>query len=56
MFFAFGGAAIETALSGGLQPRPVRRLALGPDKRPREAPRFALAWIVVFVLATALSC
>lgn len=33
---------------------PVRRLAVGLDQLPHKAPRFALSWIAVFVLATAV--
>jgi manganese transport protein len=52
MFFAFAGAAIETALSAAYNLAQFAGWPWGLDKRPREAPRFALAWIVVFVLAT----
>jgi Mn2+/Fe2+ NRAMP family transporter len=54
MFFAFAGAAIETALSAAYNLAQFAGWPWGLDKRPREAPRFALAWIVVFVLATAV--
>jgi len=37
---------------GGLQPAQFAGWPWGLDKRPRDASRFALAWIAVFVLAT----
>jgi manganese transport protein len=52
MFFAFAGAAIETALSAAYNLAQFAGWPWGLDKRPRDAPRFALSWIVVFVLAT----
>jgi len=52
MFFAFAGAAIETALSAAYNLAQFAGWPWGLDKRPRDASRFALAWIAVFVLAT----
>jgi manganese transport protein len=52
MFFAFAGAAIETGLSAAYNLAQFTGWPWGLDKRPRDAPRFALSWIVVFVLAT----
>ena len=52
MFFAFAGAAIETALSGAYNLAQFAGWPWGLDKRPRDAPRFALSWIAVFALAT----
>jgi manganese transport protein len=54
MFFAFAGAAIETSLSAAYNLAQFAGWPWGLDKRPRTAPRFALSWIVVFVLATAV--
>jgi manganese transport protein len=54
MFFAFGGAAIETALSGAYNLAQFAGWPWGKTKRPRDAARFALAWIAIFVLAAAL--
>jgi len=52
MFFAFAGAAIETALSGAYNLAQFAGWPWGLDKRPRDAPRFAISWVAVFVLAT----
>jgi manganese transport protein len=54
MFFAFGGAAIETALSGAYNLAQFAGWPWGKTKRPRDAARFALGWIAIFVLAAAL--
>jgi Mn2+/Fe2+ NRAMP family transporter len=54
MFFAFAGAAIETSLSAAYNLAQFAGWPWGLDKRPRTAPRFALSWIVVFALATAV--
>ncbi|HSC65413.1 MAG TPA: divalent metal cation transporter [Caldimonas sp.] len=54
MFFAFAGAAIETALSAAYNLAQFAGWPWGLDKRPRDAARFALSWIAVFVLATAV--
>jgi manganese transport protein len=54
MFFAFAGAAIETALSAAYNLAQFAGWPWGLDKRPRTAARFALSWIAVFVLATAV--
>jgi Mn2+/Fe2+ NRAMP family transporter len=52
MFFAFAGAAIETALSGAYNIAQCFGWPWGKYKKPREAGRFTLSWVVVFVLAT----
>jgi Mn2+/Fe2+ NRAMP family transporter len=52
MFFAFAGAAIETALSGAYNLAQFAGWPWGLDKRPRDAARFALSWVAVFALAT----
>jgi manganese transport protein len=52
LFFAFAGAAIETSLSSAYNLAQFAGWPWGLDKRPRSAPRFALSWIMVFVLAT----
>ena len=52
LFFAFAGAAIETSLSSAYNLAQFAGWPWGLDKRPRSAPRFALSWITVFVLAT----
>jgi manganese transport protein len=52
MFFAFAGAAIETGMSGAYNVAHFFGWPWGKFRRPREAPRFVTAWIVIFVLAT----
>lgn len=54
LFFAFAGAAIETALSAAYNLAQFAGWPWGKSKRPREAARFSLAWVVVFVAATAV--
>ena len=54
MFFAFGGAAIETCLSGAYNLAQFAGWPWGKTKRPRDAARFALSWIAIFVLASVL--
>jgi Mn2+/Fe2+ NRAMP family transporter len=51
MFFAFAGAAIETALSGAYNLAHFLGWPWGKAKKPREAGRFSFAWIVIFSLA-----
>ena len=51
MFFAFAGAAIETALSAAYNLAQFFGWPWGKHRAPAQAPRFALCWIVVFVLA-----
>ena len=52
MFFAFAGAAIETALCTAYDVAQFFGWPWGKFRKPRNAPRFVLAWIVVLVLAT----
>jgi Mn2+/Fe2+ NRAMP family transporter len=52
MFFAFAGAAIETAMSSAYDIAQFFGWPWGKFRKPRNAPRFALAWMVVLVLAT----
>jgi Mn2+/Fe2+ NRAMP family transporter len=54
MFFAFAGAAIETALSGAYNIAQFAGWPWGLSKRPREAGRFVIAWVVIFIAATAI--
>jgi Mn2+/Fe2+ NRAMP family transporter len=51
MFFAFAGAGIETAMSSAYNLAQFFGWPWGKFRSPRKAPRFALAWIVVLVLA-----
>jgi Mn2+/Fe2+ NRAMP family transporter len=54
MFFAFGGAAIETALSGAYNLAQFFGWPWGKFRPPRYAGRFAFSWIVIFALSAAL--
>jgi Mn2+/Fe2+ NRAMP family transporter len=54
LFFAFAGAAIETALSGAYNLAQFAGWPWGVGKRKRDAPRFVLSWVVIFALATAV--
>jgi hypothetical protein len=52
MFFAFAGAAIETAMSAAYNLSQFLGWPWGKFRPPQQASRFTLSWIVVFVLAT----
>jgi Mn2+/Fe2+ NRAMP family transporter len=52
MFFAFAGAAIETAMCSAYDIAQFFGWPWGKFRAPRNAPRFALAWMIVLVLAT----
>ena len=52
MFFAFGGAAIENALSGAYNLAHFFGWTWGKFRPPKDAPRFNLSWIVIFITAT----
>jgi len=52
MFFAFGGAAIENALSGAYNTAHFLGWTWGKFRPPKDAPRFHLAWILIFLIAT----
>lgn len=51
MFFAFAGAGIETGMSSAYNLAQFFGWPWGKFRSPRKAPRFALAWIIVLVLA-----
>jgi len=51
MFFAFAGAAIETAMSSAYGIAQFFGWPWGKFRKPREAPRFVLAWMIVLALA-----
>jgi hypothetical protein len=51
MLFAIGGAAVECAFSGAYTLAQFAGWEWGKYRRPREAPRFTIAWVVMFVLA-----
>ncbi|MGN6512536.1 MAG: NRAMP family divalent metal transporter [Lysobacteraceae bacterium] len=52
MFFAFAGAAIETAMSSAYGLAQFFGWPWGKFRAPRNAPRFVLAWAFVLVAAT----
>lgn len=54
MFFAFAGAAIESTLSAAYNVSQFFGWPWGKFRPPRQASRFTFAWILTFVLATAL--
>ena len=54
MFFAFAGAAIETALSAAYCLAQFFGWPWGRFRPPREAARFTIAWVAVFGLASAV--
>jgi manganese transport protein len=51
ILFAVGGAAIETSFSGAYNVAQFFGWQWGKRQRPGGAPRFALSWIVIFILA-----
>jgi manganese transport protein len=51
MFFAFGGAAIETALSSAYNLAQFAGWPWGKHKPKRETGRFTLAWVTTFFIA-----
>ncbi|MFL6468988.1 MAG: NRAMP family divalent metal transporter [Pyrinomonadaceae bacterium] len=52
MFFAFGGAAIETTLSGAYNLAQFVGWPWGKQKEPGKVPRFTASWVVIIILAT----
>jgi manganese transport protein len=54
ILFAVGGAAIETSFSGAYNLAQFFGWQWGKRERPSGAPRFALSWIVIFVVALAI--
>jgi Mn2+/Fe2+ NRAMP family transporter len=55
MLFAFGGAAIETALSSAYNLAQFAGWPWGKHRPKRETRRFTTSWVVVFVAASALA-
>jgi Mn2+/Fe2+ NRAMP family transporter len=51
ILFAVGGAAIDTCFSGAYNFAQFFGWEWGKHRRPREAPRFTIAWIVLLALA-----
>jgi Mn2+/Fe2+ NRAMP family transporter len=54
MFFAFAGAAIETALTSAYNIAQFFGWPWGKFRRPRDAARFTLAWIAAFAVAAVI--
>ena len=54
MFFAVAGAAVETCLANAYSVSQFFGWAWGRHKKPWEAPRFTISWIVLFLLALAI--
>ena len=54
ILFAVGGAAIDTAFSGAYNLAQFFGWEWGKYRKPAEAPRFTLAWIVMLVLGFAI--
>jgi Mn2+/Fe2+ NRAMP family transporter len=54
MFFAVAGAAVETCLANAYSIAQFFGWAWGRHKKPWEAPRFTITWIVLFALALAI--
>jgi Mn2+/Fe2+ NRAMP family transporter len=54
MFFAIAGAAVETCLANAYSVSQFFGWVWGRHKKPWEAPRFTIAWIVLFLLALAI--
>ena len=51
ILFAVGGAAIDTCFSGAYNLAQYFGWEWGKHRRPRDAPRFTIAWVVLLVLA-----
>jgi Mn2+/Fe2+ NRAMP family transporter len=54
MFFAVAGAAVETCLANAYSVSQFFGWVWGRHKKPWEAPRFTIAWILLFLLALAI--
>ena len=51
ILFAVGGAAVETSFAGAYNLAQFFGWRWGKKERPANAPRFTLAWLVIFALA-----
>jgi Mn2+/Fe2+ NRAMP family transporter len=54
MFFAIAGAAVETCMANAYSIAQFFGWIWGRHKKPWEAPRFTITWIVLFLLALAI--
>jgi Mn2+/Fe2+ NRAMP family transporter len=55
IFFAVGGAAVETALAAAYNVAQFFGVPWGKRKKPREVPVFTLCWIVALLLGLAIA-
>jgi Mn2+/Fe2+ NRAMP family transporter len=55
IFFAVGGAAVETALSAGYNVAQFFGIPWGKRHKPMEVPLFTLFWMVAIVLGTGIA-
>ncbi|MBG9387619.1 Nramp family divalent metal transporter [Caenimonas sp. DR4.4] len=55
IFFAVGGAAVETALSAGYNVAQFFGLPWGKSHQAREVPLFTVCWMAAIVLGTAIA-
>jgi manganese transport protein len=55
IFFAVGGAAVETALSAGYNVAQFFQLPWGKRRKPAQAPVFTLAWMGAIVAGTGIA-
>jgi manganese transport protein len=55
VFFAVGGAAVETALAAGYNVAQFFGFAWGKAKKPRDVPLFTLCWMVAIVFGLAVA-
>jgi Mn2+/Fe2+ NRAMP family transporter len=56
MMFAVAGAAVETCLANAYSLSQFLGWEWGRHKKPREAPRFTVTWMLLFVIALAIVC
>jgi Mn2+/Fe2+ NRAMP family transporter len=54
MLFAIAGAAVETSMANAYSIAQFFGWIWGRHKKPWEAPRFTITWIVLFLLALAI--
>jgi Mn2+/Fe2+ NRAMP family transporter len=54
MFFAFGGAAIENALTGAYNLSQFFGWSWGKFRPPKDAPRFHIAWMAMLVIGAVI--
>jgi Mn2+/Fe2+ NRAMP family transporter len=55
IFFAIGGAAVETALAAGYNIAQFFRIPWGKRKKPSEVPLFTMTWMAAIVIGLAIA-